>query len=491
MRSNLPTGQASGGSPEAEFHCDVLVVGSGPGGMAATASAAATGAEVHVVEALDDIGGNSVWSTGYMAFVNSRAQAEAGISDSIADFIADAEHSMDLLRDRYPVIHDPALLRMFAELSAETYDILIGRGVRFSRFITRPLQHRTDRMLAVEDMMAFRRAYAPDIALPNVRLFTRTSARRLVSENGRVTGLLAANAGGQQLRWHVRKGIVLAAGGYQSNPEFRARHVPGFLARAPYLGVDTCRGDGHLMAGAVGADLINMAQVLPLVIVSSSFVEDCIAVNRRGDRFHDEAGPYERRVEALQHQPDKVAHYIFDNVTFTRKAALLAQMPEPPVSAPTLDELAAVASVPADRLAASVAEWNAFLASNDRKDSAFGRVILPEDRRPISEGPFHAVPMVVGSNFVSGGMRVNTAMQVVDVFGEPIPGLYAAGDCVGGLNPTAELGGMRLCGGFTLGRIAGRAAVEGRSGEVSGPALQGACLPSMLSSRIALVDIRE
>ncbi|MGO4841373.1 FAD-binding protein, partial [Rhizobiaceae sp. 2RAB30] len=130
--------------------------------------AAATGAEVHAVEALDDIGGNSVWSTGYMAFVNSRAQAEAGIFDSIADFIADAEHSMDLLRDRYPVIHDPALLRMFAELSAETYDILIGRGIRFSRFIPRPLQHRTDRMLAVEDMMAFRRAFAPDFVLPNV-----------------------------------------------------------------------------------------------------------------------------------------------------------------------------------------------------------------------------------------------------------------------------------------------------------------------------------
>ncbi|MGO4837434.1 FAD-binding protein, partial [Rhizobiaceae sp. 2RAB30] len=250
-----------------------------------------------------------------------------------------------------------------------------------------------------------------------------------------MSGLLAENAEGRQLRWHLRKGIVLAAGGYQSNPEFRARHVPGFLARAPYLGVDTCRGDGHLMAGAVGADLINMAQVMPLVIVSSSFVEDCIAVNRRGDRFHDEAGPYERRVEALQHQPDKAAHYIFDNVTFTRKAALLAQMPEPSVSAPTLEALAAAASIPADRLAASVTEWNAFLAS-EQKDGAFDRVILPEGRRPISEGPFHAVPMVVGSNFVSGGMRVSTEMQVVDVFGEPIHGLYAAGDCVGGLNPT-------------------------------------------------------
>lgn len=487
----IPSPQASGVSPDAEFDCDVLVVGTGPGGMAATAAAAATGAEVHAVEALDEIGGNSVWSTGYMAFVNSRAQAEAGISDSVEAFIADAEHSMDLLRDRYPLIHDAVLLRMFAELSAETYEILLARGVRFSRFIPRPLQHRTDRMLAVDDMTAFRRAFAPDFGLPNVRLFTRTSARRLVSESGRVTGMLAQDAEGRWLRWNVRKGIVLAAGGYQSNTEFRARHVPGFLARAPYLGVDTCRGDGHLMAGAVGADLINMGLVLPLVIVSSSFVEDCIAVNRDGMRFHDEAGPYERRVEALQNQPGKTAHYIFDNATFTRKASLLAQMPEPSVSAPTLDELAARTGLDPQMLATSVAEWNAFLAAEDETDNRFGRVILPKDRRPISESPFYAVPMVVGSNFVSGGMRVSSTMQVVDVFGESIPGLYAAGDSVGGLNPTAELGGMRLCGGFTLGRVAGHAVAEGLTGEISGPALQGSFLTSMLSTRIALVNMRE
>lgn len=491
MNKTLHKGQASGVTPDAEFHCDVLVIGTGPGGMAATAAAAATGANVHVIEALDDIGGNSVWSTGYMAFVNSKAQAEAGISDSIENFIADAEHSIELLRDRYPVIHDPALLRMFAEMSAETYDILLARGVRFSRFIPRPLQHRTNRMLAVEDMMAFRRAYKPDFALPNVRLFTRTSARRLISEGGRVTGLRAQDSDGRWLQWRVRKGVVLATGGYQSNPEFRARHVPDYLARAPYLGIDSCRGDGHLMAGALGADLINMAQVLPLVIVSSSFVEDCIAVNRAGKRFHDEAGPYERRVEALQHQPGKAAHYIFDNETFIRKSALLQQMPEPSVAAASLAELAARIGVDPASLTASVSEWNAFLATDDQKDSHFGRVVLPEGRRPIAEGPFHAVPMIVGSNFVSGGMRVNTAMQVVDVFGEAIAGLYATGDVVGGLNPTAELGGMRLCGGFTLGRVAGRAAAEGLSGEIAGPALQGAYLPSMLSTRIALVNIRE
>ncbi|RFU14252.1 FAD-binding protein [Rhodobacteraceae bacterium W635] len=480
-----------GVSPGVDHHCDVLVVGTGPGGMAATAAAAATGAEVHVVEALDQIGGNSVWSTGYMAFVNSRAQREAGIEDSAAAFIADAEASIDLLRDQYPVIADPALLRLFAEHSAATYEILLARGLRFSRFIPRPLQHRTTRMLAVEDMMDFRRAFEPEFSRPNVRLFTGTSADRLLTGDGHVTGLVARGPEGEELRWTARKGVVLATGGYQSNPELRARHVPGYLARAPYLGVDTCRGDAHLMAGAIGADLINMGLVLPLVIVSSSFVEDCIALNRDGKRFHDEAGPYENRVAALQAQPERRAFYIFDDETCQAKAQLLAQMPEPAMSAPDLGQLARKAGLDPEGLRVSVAEWNEFLSGSSDKDRSFGRVVLPAGRRQIVKAPFHAVPMVVGSNFVSGGMRVNDALQVMDVYGDPIGGLYAAGDAVGGFNPTAELGGMRLCGGFTLGRLAGLSAAEGRSGSVldaSPP--KGAHMPSMIGSRIALQDVR-
>lgn len=135
--------------------------------------------------------------------------------------------------------------------------------------------------------------------------------------------------------------MVLASGGYQSNPELRLRYQPGFVGRAPCLGIDTCRGDGHLMGQAVGGDLINMTFVPPLVIVSSSVVEDAIAVNEAGERFHDEAGPYEERVERLHAQPGRRAWYVLDDVVAREKAALIGQMPEPPVTAPGLTELAA------------------------------------------------------------------------------------------------------------------------------------------------------
>ena len=84
-------------------------------------------------------------------------------------------------------------------------------------------------------------------------------------------------------------------------------------------------------------------------------------------------------------------------------------------------------------------------------------MIFPEPRVGIVEAPFHASAMLVGINFPCGGFRVTSDMQVINVFGEPIAGLFAVGDCAGGLSCTIGLGGMRLTGALATGRIAGRA----------------------------------
>ncbi len=478
----------------AELTADVVVLGAGPGGMAAVAAAAADGAEVVAVEALDHIGGNSVWSTGYLAFVGSQLQAEQGITDDEETFVRDAAHMIELAEDSFGVVWDEDLVRLFARESAETYRLLTERGVRFSRFIPRPLQHTIDRMAAVGDSWMFQRAFEPDFARSEVTALFRTTAQRLRRDpDGRVTGVLARrtdpDGAAQEVEITARRGVVLATGGYQSNPLLRQRYQPEHLARGPYLGVDTCRGDGHLMGQAAGGDLVNMTFVPPLVIVSSSLVEDAIAVNEAGRRFHDEAGPYEDRVERLLAQPGRRGWYVFDDVVAREKAALIAQMPQPAVSAGSLAELAEVVGLPAAALERTVAGWNDFLAGAGTADPDFGRVVLPPVRRRAIQQPFTAVPMVVGVNFCCGGFRVTTSMQVIDVFGDPIPGLYAAGDCVGGLNPVSDLGGIHLSGGFTLGRVAGRSAARGVSDRERHPSVQGAHLPSMVDITLALVHV--
>lgn len=477
----------------AEYTADVVVLGTGPGGMAAVNAAAAEGVEVIAIEAMDHIGGNAVWSTGYLAFVNSAMQAEQGIVDDEETFLADAAHMIELAEDDFGVLWDEDLVRLFARESARTYDLLTERGVRFSRFIPRPAQHSIDRMAAVEDAWMFQRAFQPDFELPLVRTLFDTTATRLRSDDaGRVTGVRARRSGPDGPEWieiEARRGVVLATGGYQSNPLLRQRYQPGHLARGPYLGVDTCRGDGHLMGAAIGGDLVNMTFVPPLVIVSSSLVEDAIAVNEAGERFHDEAGPYEDRVAALLDHPRRSGWYVFDDIVAQEKHSLIAQMPEPSVRADSLAELAGRIGVPADALETTVAGWNEFLESPATSDPAFGRVVLPPGRRQATRPPFTAVPMVLGVNFCCGGFRVTNSMQVISVFGVPIPGLYAAGDCVGGLNPVSDLGGIHLAGGFTLGRVAGAAAARGADDVEDYPTVQGAHLPSMVDTKLALVHL--
>jgi succinate dehydrogenase/fumarate reductase flavoprotein subunit len=115
--------------------------------------------------------------------------------------------------------------------------------------------------------------------------------------------------------------------------------------------------------------------------------------------------------------------------------------------------------------------------------------VLPPGRRRCATAAFTAVPMVEGINFCCGGFRVTTSLQVLDVFGQPIPGLFAAGDCVGGLNPVSDLGGIHICGGFTLGRVAGRSAARGVDDPTGHHSVLHAGMPSMLDTRIALVHL--
>jgi fumarate reductase flavoprotein subunit len=475
---------------EPDLTADVIVLGAGPGGMAAVAAAAAAGASVIAVEARAHIGGNAVWSTGYLSFVDSQMQREQGIADSEELFVSDARRVFAQGEERYGLIWEEPLVRLWARESAETHRILIERGVRFSRFIPRPTLHSADRLAATVDTWDFQRAFQPDFDLPAVTTLLRTSARRLLRDGNRVSGVAVTDVddGEDERVLRARHGVILATGGYQANPALRHRHQPGYLADGPYLGVETSRGDGHLLGQAVGGDLINMGYLTPLVIVSSSLVEDAIAVNAAGERFHDEAGPYEQRVAALLAQPGRRAHYVVDATVAAEKQALLEQMPRPAQSADTLEELAAAIGCPPRALADTVARWNAVLREAGA-DERFGRVVMPPGQRAIETPPYSAVEMVLGVNFSGGGFRVTEQMHVIDVFGDPIAGLYAAGDCVGALGPLADLGGMHICGGLTFGRIAGRSAARGEQATERRAAVFGSFMPHRIGESMPLVDL--
>lgn len=464
----------------ASDRADVVVVGGGPGGCSAALEAARAGASVILLEVLDTVGGNAARSTGYMAFADFEAQHAAGISDSPEAYLADMVAEAALHEERYGVIFDTELARLYAEQSADTYRFLVDLGFRFGRFVPRPRQHTIDRMMDVAEVAMFRSLFAAALAEAGVDVRRGVRARRLTTRPGRVTGVVAEPPGEAI---EAGSGIVLAAGGYQANHTLRARYQPGYMARTPYLGVDSDQGDGHLMGQAVGGDLINMTMIPPLVMVASALVEDSIAVDLSGRRFGDEAGPYDERVAALEATDGRRAFYVFDDRVHRVRRDLVEQMPEPAVSAAGPEELAEAIGCPPAALAATIAEWNTTVASGTDRDPAFGRVVFGATRLGISQPPLWASPMVVGANFPAGGFRVSLDCEVIDVFGEVIPGLFAVGDCVGGIAPAIGLGGVKISSAVTLGRIAGRVAAGGERnaaaaatpsvqapGEASGPA---------------------
>lgn len=205
-----------------------------------------------------------------------------------------------------------------------------------------------------------------------------------------------------------------------------------------------------------------MTMIPPIVAVPSQVTESAIAVNINGRRFHDEAGPYLHRVKALEKQEKQTGFYIFDQHVATSKRFYVDQMPGPRLSGDTLEELAIKIGVPSAALQDAVQEWNTFLTSEKQQEEGTGRVQFANDRRGLLNSPFYASPMIAGVSLTVGGFVTTDTMQIVDVFGEVIPGLYAVGDVAGGLTPTAEMGGTHLGGGFVLGWLAGKAVATGQ-----------------------------
>ena len=430
---------------------DIVVIGGGPAGMATALEASKNGASVLLLEADTLLGGNAARSTGYLAFQGFEMQHREGLDDNAEIFFKDMVNEIKRQEETYGIEFDAELAKVFAKESATTYDWLVELGFEFNRFLPRPLQHSVNRMVDVTDTSMFTKVFSDVLEKNDVDVRTSTRARRLLLEDNQIVGVQT-----DKESFRANMGVVLAAGGYQANSSIRKKYQPEHMATTPYLGTHHDVGDGHIMGQEVGGELINMTMIPPLIMVGSALVEDSIAVNTLGRRFHDEAGPYDYRVKELNKQPNKTAHYIYDNQTYLKKRQLIDEMPQTPSSANSLTELAQIIESDYKALKETITQWNDFLTSSEEKDPDFGRVILPAERRAIIEPPYFASKMITGINFPAGGFRVNADLQVLNVYGEPIPKLFAVGDCSGGLGPVIGMGGMRITPALTLGRVAGR-----------------------------------
>jgi succinate dehydrogenase/fumarate reductase flavoprotein subunit len=323
-------------------------------------------------------------------------------------------------------------------------------------------------------------------------------ARKLVKDGDRVIGVIAEDANGKDFRVRARRGVVIATGGFEWNETL----VKTFL-RGPLTGpvsVPENEGDGLLMAIEAGAQLGNMQNAFwqqsvlemkpqhrnakPNYMLGSDerARPGAILVNRAGKRFVNEAANYHAMGKALHafdagtHSYANLPYWLVIDQRYKDKYPTFTSMPGSPIpsymiQADTLEELAEKAGIDAEGLVATADRFNQMVRNGRDEDFHRGENTYDNyymwgdtDFDPpyrtlglVDRGPFYAVKMEAGALGTAGGPKTNADGQVVDWDGNPIPGLYAAGNAMAAVLGEAYGGaGGTLGPGLTFGYIAGR-----------------------------------
>jgi hypothetical protein len=336
-----------------------------------------------------------------------------------------------------------------------------------------------------------------------VEVVTRWRGVRLLTEDGAVAGVEFETPDAVQ---SVRAGaVVLATGGFEYDPELVRDFLRGPLTQP--VGAPSDSGDGLRMAMRLGAQLGNMREAWWSPIVSypglrrdggrnallsarERALPGCIMVNRYGHRFANEAanynalgGAFHRLDESRLDYPNVPAYMIFDQSTVDRFGAFGVvpggAMPDWVTRADTLDELAGAFDISAVELRATVERFNDNARAGADPDfarggSAYdrfpgGRMAQDPDSPtttlgPVGVAPFYGVQVAISALGTKGGPRTDREGRVLDVDGQVIRGLYAAGNVMASPSGMVYGGaGATLAVAGVWGLYTGRAAVRDRA----------------------------
>jgi tricarballylate dehydrogenase len=485
----------------------VIVVGGGNAALCAAISAAASGARVTLLERAPEplAGGNSRFTAGAMRVVYGGVddllklmpELTAGEIErtDFGSYSADAFYE-DLGRVTHYRI-DPELAGVLVEQSLETLCWMREEGVRFLPLYGRQSFEVNGRVRFWGGLTVEAWGGGPGLVESLTGIAERrgviirygSRARALIHEGGRVRGVLADSGAGSE-PYHA-DAVVLACGGFESSPTWRARYLgPGWdLARVRGTRFNT--GDGIQMALDIGAAArghwsgchavawdLNAPEYGDLD-VGDGFQKHSyplgILVNNAGQRFLDEGADFRNYTYAkygaeVLAQPQQTAWQIFDArvIPLLRDEYRIRQVTR--VRADDLETLASrMDGMDAPALLATIEAFNRAVDVNVAFDPSVkdGRgtpgLAVPKSNwaNPLDTPPFEAYGVTCGVTFTFGGLHVDAGARVISQEGQPIPGLFAAGELVGGLFYFNYPGGTGLTSGAVFGRIAGQAAAGG------------------------------
>ena len=435
---------------------DVVVIGGGAAGIAAASNAKDAGASVLLLEKQAALGGNTIISGGIIYATGTQAQKDAGVEDSV-------EALVDYWYGRAEGNADKAMLTMVAEKSNSTIEWLLEGGVTLGNLGPTGLSPVPRALYTTGGGTGFILPMTKVIQDKGVDIRTSTPAVALITnEAGAVVGVEAVAADGHKVTVNA-KSVVICTGGFDGSREMMRKYAPQNVNDFFFAAAGNT-GDGINMAMEVGADTVFKGGVIGLRgIVPTSFADGTnglvwmpyLMVNENGERFINEGTDY------------PIVHSALEKNNRTYLVGGASQLPVAMVqglidegyafSADTIEELAAKTFMPVDAFVATVARSNELAG---QEDADFGKAAAA--MTGVGEGPYVAVVVTPATIGTMGGIKVDLDMHVLDVNGQPIPGLYAAGATANGdfFYQEYPASGTSIMMCFTCGRIAGTNAAE-------------------------------
>lgn len=489
-----------------ESAVDVIVVGGGNAALVAALAAREAGAEVVVLEAApEDLrGGNSRFTGGIFRVTHNGlgdlqplvTQESAHWADRVSlspytveDYLSDIDSTTGGRADE-------ALTSTLVQRSLETVRWMHGKGVGWELTVgklidpekigegqtyTLPpggaLRSNDEGVGLVEDLYAA-------VEREGIEVWYGAPVVDLVMNGSACEGVVVRRPDGDHV---VRGAVVLASGGFESNPEMRQRWLgPGwdlvkvrgtrFNMGAPLeaslrQGAAAFGHWGGCHAVPLDAHAPNVGDLKFTDKFSRYSYPYAVMVNSDGQRFVDEGEDqvwltYAKTGDRVREQRGAWAAQVFDQKT--------VHLLEPrystgtPVVADTLQELAGKLGIAPDALAQTVAAFNDACGEGEfdpfRNDgvaaSPSGQPRKSNWAQPLDSPPFVAYEVTCGITFTFGGLRINEDAQVMDIAERPMPGLFATGEITGGFFYLNYPAGAGLTRGAVFGRIAGEAAAQ-------------------------------
>lgn len=538
---------------------DVLIIGAGASGLTAALAAHDSGAKVTVIEKGEKLGGTAAISGGIVWVPDNPEMQAKGISDNREDALAyfrSLDHG-EMNADTLEAFVDQGTKALEFLNAQDAADLNIlngypdyyldrpgaktggGRALDNALFDFTTLGDWADKIYNGGDIMRMMLSETPlgggsGIVEPaemqrrvdgdlrgwgqaligrllkaclerGIEPLLSTSARKLIVEDGRITGVAITTDGSDQTI-RAERGVILATGGFEWDENLKTTFLRGPL-NAP-ASPPTNTGDGLKMAMTAGAGLGNMTsawwmptlsmrgaqwpdngaeqkeaqRAMPVLIERT--MPHSLMVNRQGKRFCNEANNYSSLAGAFQsfdpatYDYHNLPAYLIMDSQYLSRYPIASKMPGDPlpdwiVQADDLSSLAAALGVDPVQLETTVSEFNKH--AENAEDPEFGRGESDYDHfygdrsrpgaaatlGPVAVGPFYAVEIKMGALGTNGGAKTNGSAQVLDVYGKAISGLYGAGNVIS--NPTGSVyagAGGTLGPALTFGYIAGKSAAR-------------------------------